>query len=131
MGDKNTTANLALQLLHVTSRFFFQMVNYYMLLPKIHPSASHVIILNKRILFILSVLWVFVMISPSTSFMMKHYMMDQNAPIIHFSVYTYQGICAKHGIIPNGPTLCKLCEEKYDINNGIIKRSIYGKKKNL
>ena len=26
-------------------------------------------------------------------------------PLIHLSVYTYKIICAKHGIIPNGPTL--------------------------
>ena len=34
-----------------------------------------------------------------------------NSPLINFSVYTYQLRCAKNGIIPNGPTLCKLCEE--------------------
>ena len=45
-----------------------------------------------------------------------------NAPLIHFSVYTYQGRCENNGIIPNGPSLCKFCEYNYDINNGIIKR---------
>ena len=37
-----------------------------------------------------------------------------NDPLIHFSVYTYQGRCAKHGIIPNGTTLSNPCEENYD-----------------
>ena len=54
-----------------------------------------------------------------------------NAPLVHFSVYTYQGRYAKHGIIPNGPTLCKLCEENYDIINGLIKSPTYGKKKHI
>ena len=36
----------------------------------------------------------------------------------------------KNGIIPNGPTLCKLCEENYDIKNGIMKRLTYRKNKN-
>ena len=35
-----------------------------------------------------------------------------NVPFIHFSAYTYQGRCSKHGIFSNEPTLCKLCEEK-------------------
>ena len=33
-----------------------------------------------------------------------------NDPLIHFSVYTFQVRCLKHGIIPNVPTLCKICE---------------------
>ena len=31
----------------------------------------------------------------------------QNASLIHFNVYTYQGVCATHGIITNGPSLCR------------------------
>ena len=30
-----------------------------------------------------------------------------NDSIIHYSVYTYQGKCATHGIIPNGVSVCK------------------------
>ena len=54
-----------------------------------------------------------------------------NDPLIHFSVYTYQGRCAKHGIIPNGPTLCKLCEENDDKQKGLINRPTYGRMKHL
>ena len=32
-------------------------------------------------------------------------------------------------MIPNGTTLCKVCEENYDINNGLINMSTYVKKK--
>ena len=52
-----------------------------------------------------------------------------NAPLINFSVYNYQGICAKHGIIPNGQYSWKISEKYDDIMNGIIKRPTYGKKK--
>ena len=55
----------------------------------------------------------------------------QNTSLIHFSVYIYQFICAKHGIITNGPTLFKLCESNDDINNGLIKRPTCVKKKDL
>ena len=54
-----------------------------------------------------------------------------NYPLIHFSVYTYQGRWAKHGTIPNRPSLWKLCEEDYYINNVIINRPSYGKNKHL
>ena len=30
--------------------------------------------------------------------------------IIHFSVYTYQGICATYGIITNELSVCRSCE---------------------
>ena len=30
---------------------------------------------------------------------------------IHFSVYTYQGGCATHGIIKNVPSACIICEK--------------------
>ena len=33
-----------------------------------------------------------------------------NSPIIHFRVYTYQVRCATHGIITNGPSVCRSCE---------------------
>ena len=36
---------------------------------------------------------------------------DPNTSLIHFSVYTYQGRCETHGIIPNGITVCIMCEE--------------------
>ena len=52
-----------------------------------------------------------------------------NSPLIYFSVYTYQGRCSNHGIVPNGPTLCKICEANDDITNSWIKRPTYGKKK--
>ena len=55
----------------------------------------------------------------------------KNAPLIHLSVYTYQWICAKHGIIPNGPYLWKIFEEYDDMKNGIIKGTTYIKKKHL
>ena len=51
--------------------------------------------------------------------------------MINFSVYTYQGICAKHGIITNGPTLFKVSKENDDINNNLIKRPTYGNKLHL
>ena len=54
-----------------------------------------------------------------------------NAPLIYFSVYKYQGICAKHGIITNGPTLCILWEEYVDAKNGKINRPTYIKNKHL
>ena len=54
-----------------------------------------------------------------------------NYPIVRSSVYTHQVRCAKHGIIPNEPTLCYICEENFDKNNGLIKRPTYGKKKIL
>ena len=47
------------------------------------------------------------------------------------SVYTYKGICAKHGIFPNGPNLWNLYEEKNDVKHGQIKRPKYEKKKQL
>ena len=56
---------------------------------------------------------------------------EPNGPLICFSVYIHQVRCAKHGIFLNGSTLCKLCEENYDINNDLIKRPEYGKKKHL
>ena len=49
--------------------------------------------------------------------------------LIHFSVYTYQGRCAKHGIIPNILSLCKLFEENYDINND--PRGLYVKRASI
>ena len=33
-----------------------------------------------------------------------------NASLIYFIVYAYQVRCATHGIIPNGPSLCRICE---------------------
>ena len=54
-----------------------------------------------------------------------------NSSLIHFRVYTYQGKCATHGMIKNGPILWRICEEKDNINNGQIKRPAYGKKKHL
>ena len=54
-----------------------------------------------------------------------------NAPLIHFSVYTYQLRYAKYGILTNGPPLCKLCEKYDDIKNGIIKKRTYVKNTHL
>ena len=54
-----------------------------------------------------------------------------NYPLIHFSVYTYQGICENHFIIPKEKTLRKLCGLNDDINNGLIKSPTYRKKKHL
>ena len=54
-----------------------------------------------------------------------------NAPLIHFIFYIYQEKCEKHVIIPNGTTLCKICEANDDINNVLIKIPTYGKKKHL
>ena len=34
----------------------------------------------------------------------------QNDSLIHFSVYTHQVICVTHGVIKNGPSLCRICE---------------------
>ena len=53
------------------------------------------------------------------------------ASLFNFSVYTYQGICETHGINPNGPSLCRICEENNDKSNGVIKRPTYGNKKYL
>ena len=54
-----------------------------------------------------------------------------NSPLVHFSVYTYQGRCAKYGIIKHVPTLWKICGESDDINNGLIKSPTYGKNKHI
>ena len=54
-----------------------------------------------------------------------------NASLINFSVYTHQARCATYGIIPNGSSVCRICELHYNINNGIINRPTYGKKKQL
>ena len=54
-----------------------------------------------------------------------------NAPLILFIAYTYQVRRAKHGIIPNGPTLCKIFEQNDDYNIGLIKNPTYRKKKKL
>ena len=54
-----------------------------------------------------------------------------NYSIIHVSIYNYQGRCATYGVIPNGPSVCILCKENGDINNGLIKKSLFGKKKHL
>ena len=51
--------------------------------------------------------------------------------MIHFSVFTYQGRCATHGIITNGPSLYKIREYNDDINNGLFKSPTYVKKKYL
>ena len=54
-----------------------------------------------------------------------------NCSLIHFSVYTCQGTCATRVIIPNGTSLCRIYEENIGMNNGLIKRPTYGKKKQL
>ena len=56
-------------------------------------------------------------------------MMDQMFSLTHFSVYTYQGRCATHGIITNAPGLWKICEENDDIKNIIFKSTAYKIKK--
>ena len=53
------------------------------------------------------------------------------ALLMHLSVYTYQGICATHGIIKNVTILCRICEDNDDIKNGLIKSPTYIKKKHL
>ena len=45
-----------------------------------------------------------------------------NASLIHFSVYTDQVICGTHVIIINGTIVCRICEERDYIKNGIINR---------
>ena len=54
-----------------------------------------------------------------------------NSLLIHFSVYTYQGRCETHVIVPNGPSAWKIREENYDVKNGLIKIPTYGKKKHI
>ena len=51
-----------------------------------------------------------------------------NSSLIYFNVYSYQGICATHGIILNGPSVCRMCEENDDIKNGLINRPTHEKK---
>ena len=58
-------------------------------------------------------------------------MINPNDSLINFSVYTYQGRCATHGIIPNGPNLCIIFEENDYIENSLIKRPKYVKKEHL
>ena len=53
---------------------------------------------------------------------------EQNASSIHFSVYKYQGRYETHVIIPNGPSVCIICECNDDINNVLVKRPTYGNK---
>ena len=55
----------------------------------------------------------------------------QNASLIHFSVYTYQGRWSTYVIFPNLPSVCTICKENYDINIGIIKSPTYEKHKQL
>ena len=52
-----------------------------------------------------------------------------NDPLIHFSFFTYQGRCAKHGIIPNGATLCKIYKEN-DVKIMVYSRCQHVKIKN-
>ena len=54
-----------------------------------------------------------------------------NDSLIHFIVYIYQWRCETHGIIPNGPSVCRISEENDDIKNFLIKRPKYGKNKHL
>ena len=54
-----------------------------------------------------------------------------NGSLIHFSFYPFQLLCSIHEIISHGPSLCRICEENDDINNGIINMRTYGKKKHL
>ena len=54
-----------------------------------------------------------------------------NTSFVHFSVYKFQRKCATHGIFPNGPSVCLICEENDDKTNDLIKRSEYGKEKHL
>ena len=50
---------------------------------------------------------------------------------MNLSVFTYQGRCALHGIFPNVPRECIICEENDDIKNGLIKRPTYGNKEHI
>ena len=120
----HTTVYLLLQVLYIARRNCFRMVIFYTLLSNMHLSESPLLILNQIILFISSVIWVLLVSVLSTSLLMKNYTMDQ-------ILYTYQGRCSKRGIIPNRPTLCKICEQNDDIMNGLTKRSAYEKKKQL
>ena len=88
--------------------------------------------LNQIILFISSVIWVFLINFLSIIFPINNYIYDgPNAPIINFSVYIYKVICATLGIIPKGPSVFRSCGENYDINNGLIMRPKYVNKKHL
>ena len=122
--------NILLQVIHIKRRKFFQMVNVYMLPSIMHLSASHVLLLNQRILFIWSVIWVFVINLPSTLFLFKNLMMEQ---ILNWFILLFTHIkeYGKNGIIPNEPTLWKICEANDDINNDLIKRPTYRNKKRL
>ena len=74
-------------------------------------------------------LWIFLNECPKYIIPDEEIYCGTNYPLICFTIYTYQGSCEKHDMIPNGPSLCKLCEDDYDINNGIVKRPTYRNKK--
>ena len=56
---------------------------------------------------------------------------SSNAPCIHFSVYTYQGRCSKHGIISHGPPKCPLCVDDMLLRDDQSSTPSYGRKKHL
>ena len=56
---------------------------------------------------------------------------EPNVPLIYFSVYTYQGICATHGIISNVPSVCRVWKGNDDIKYGLTKSPAHGKKKHI
>ena len=86
------------------------MVIFYMLLSYMQLSTSHIILLNKRVLLI-PILLFFCDECPDYMIPDEELYGIPNYPLINFSVYNYQGRCAKHGIIPNVTTLCKLCDK--------------------
>ena len=76
-GDIHATVYLVLQVLHITKIKCFQMVNFYMLLSNIHLSASPVLVLNRIIRLITSVLWYFLMNELNKLYLTKNKMVYQ------------------------------------------------------
>ena len=104
MGDTHSIVHLVIQFLKFKIRKFFHMVNVYMLLSKIiscTPIKPNNIIHMKCALDLCDEFLEYII--PDEDLYNR-----PNSPLFDLSVYTCQGVCAKHGIIPNVPTLCKL-----------------------
>ena len=72
--------------LHITSRNCFQMVYVYIPPSRIQLSPSHVILLNQRVLFIWSVVFLFLMNVPCTLFLTNNLIMEQ---ILHLFISVF------------------------------------------
>ena len=94
LGDTGATVNIVQQVIHIPRINYFRMVNVYMLLSKMQLSASHVLLLNQRILFVQSLLF-FGGGFPKYIVPDEDIYDEPNSLLGHVCVYTYQGGCVK------------------------------------